>query len=221
MAHQQLNLLSSYATENRLNISNHMLKQIPAHLRSLHENIVQNPPYSWFPSTPALVEIMLSQVNIQPGMLGFDPSAGSGVLAEAMRSKGAIVDVIEIDPRLQTLLFQQGFNLVGSDFLKTEPRRLYDVILMNPPFSSLQQRGVDLEHIQRAYRCFLAPSGQLVSVVSASMSCHNCPRAQQFRGFLKRVEANVIALPLEIFWSSERPVTVECSLIVTRKLPLR
>jgi predicted RNA methylase len=221
MVCQQLNLLSGYAAEGHLNSSNHILKPIPSHLRSLHENIVQNPPYSWFPSTPALVEMMLSQINIQPGMLGLDPSAGSGVLAEAMRSKGAIVDVIEVDSRLQTLLFQQGFNLVGDDFLKTEPSKLYDVILMNPPFSSLQQKGVDLEHIQRAYRYFLATSGQLVSVVSASMSCRNCPRAQQFRGFLKRIQANVIALPLEIFWSSERPVTVECSLIVTRKLPLR
>jgi 2-polyprenyl-3-methyl-5-hydroxy-6-metoxy-1,4-benzoquinol methylase len=114
MTHHQLNLLSNYEVKGSLNISNHTLKPLPAHLRSLHENIIQNPPYSWFPSTPALIEIMLSQVNIQPGMLGLDPSAGTGVLAEAMRSKGAIVDVIEIDPRLQTLLIFSKRNPVGS-----------------------------------------------------------------------------------------------------------
>lgn len=196
------------------------LNRIPEHLRSLQTDIIRNPPYSWFPSTLALVEIMLSHVNIQPGMQGLDPSAGSGILAEVMRSRGAIVDVIEINPRLQALLFQQGFNLVGSDFLKTEPCKEYDVILANPPFSSPHQKGVDLEHIQRAYYRFLAASGQLVSVVSASMNCRNCPRSQRFKAFLRCVRADVIDLPLEIFWSSDRPVTVDCWLVVCKKLPL-
>lgn len=161
---------------------------------------------------------MLQQVKIQSGMIALEPSAGSGVLAQAMREVGAVVDVVELDPRFQALLFQQGFKVVGNDFLTTKATQLYDLILMNPPFSaSFEQRGVDLAHIQYAYEEFLAPSGQLVSVVSNSMNCKNCPRAQQFRRCLKRIDATLLDLPLEIFWGSDRPVTVESRLVVAHK----
>lgn len=187
-------------------------------LRSLYDLILESPPYSWFPSTPELAKIMLKQISSQPGMVALELSAGSGILAHAMRERGAVVDVIELDSRFQALLFQQGFKIVGSDFLTTKATKLYDLILMNPPFStSFEQRGVDLTHIQHAYREFLAPDGQLVSVVSNSMNFKNCPRAQAFRRFLKQINATLIALPLEIFWGSDRPVTVESRLVVAHK----
>jgi len=187
-------------------------------LRSLYDSILKCPPYGWFPSTPELAKMMLQQVKVQSGIIALEPSAGSGVLAQAMREVGAVVDVFELDPRFQALLFQQGFKVVGNDFLTTKATQLYDLILMNPPFSaSFEQRGVDLAHIQHAYREFLAPGGQLVSVVSNSMNCKNCPRAQQFRRFLKRIDAPLLDLPLEIFWGSDRPVTVESRLVVAHK----
>jgi hypothetical protein len=76
---------------------------------------------------------------------------------------------------------------------------------------------VDLDMIQRAYHLFLASSGRLVSVVSNSMNIKNDERSQTFRGFLKQTKANVIKLPLEIFWGTLRPVTVETYLIVIDK----
>lgn len=190
----------------------------PSKLRSLYDEILQSPPYGWFPSTPELTEIMLEQVVIEARMQALEPSAGSGVLAEAMRNQGIEVDVIERDPRFQLLLFQQGFRLVGQDFLACQPIQQYDLILMNPPFSaSIHQRGVDLLHIKRAYDEFLAANGQLVSVVSNSMKHTSCPRAQHFRSFLHRVQAELIELPFEIFWNSDRPVTVESHLVIIRK----
>lgn len=187
-------------------------------LRTLYDSILKSPPYSWFPSTPELAKMMLEQVTIQSGIIALEPSAGSGILAQAMRQRGAVVDVVELDPRFQALLFQQGFKVVGSDFLNTKATQLYDLVLMNPPFSaSFEQRGIDLAHIRYAYGEFLAPGGQLVSVVSNSMNCKNCPRAQQFRRFLKRIDATLLDLPLEVFWGSDRPVTVESRLVVAHK----
>jgi predicted RNA methylase len=191
---------------------------LPFKLQSLYDEILQNPPYGWFPSTPELTEIMLEQVIVEAGMQALEPSAGSGILAEAMQNQGIEVDVIERDRRFQLLLFQQGFRLVGQDFLTCQPMQLYGLILMNPPFSaSVHQRGVDLVHIKRAYDEFLTPNGQLVSVVSNSMRHTSCPRAQNFRRFLQRAQAKLIELPLEIFWNSDRPVTVESRLVVIRK----
>lgn len=183
----------------------------------LYQKVKETPPYSWFPSSPQLIKIMLEEAQITPGLYGLEPTAGDGVLAEAMVQSGAIVDVIEIDLLLRQILFQKGFNLVGSDFLTSQPQRQYNRILMNPPFSTNKVRGIDLDMIQRAYHLFLASSGRLVSVVSNSMNIKNDERAQTFRGFLKQTKANVIKLPLEIFWGTLRPVTVETYLIVIDK----
>jgi predicted RNA methylase len=183
----------------------------------LYQKVKETPPYSWFPSSPQLIKIMLEEAQITPGLYGLEPTAGDGVLAEAMVQAGAIVDVIEIDLLLRQILFQKGFNLVGSDFLTSQPQRQYNRILMNPPFSTSQVRGIDLAMIQRAYHLFLASSGRLVSVVSNSMNIKNDERSQTFRGFLKQTKANVIKLPLEIFWGTLRPVTVETYLIVIDK----
>ena len=183
----------------------------------LYQKVKETPPYSWFPSSPQLIKIMLEEAQITPGLYGLEPTAGDGVLAEAMVQAGAIVDVIEIDLLLRQILFQKGFNLVGSDFLTSQPQRQYNRILMNPPFSTYKVRGIDLDMIQRAYHLFLASSGRLVSVVSNSMNIKNDERSQTFRGFLKQTKANVIKLPLEIFWGTLRPVTVETYLIVIDK----
>ncbi|VXD16761.1 methyltransferase [Planktothrix paucivesiculata] len=183
----------------------------------LYQKVKETPPYSWFPSSPQLIKIMLEEAQITPGLYGLEPTAGDGVLAEAMVQSGAIVDVIEIDLLLRQILFQKGFNLVGSDFLTSQPQRQYNRILMNPPFSTYKVRGIDLDMIQRAYHLFLASSGRLVSVVSNSMNIKNDERSQTFRGFLKQTKANVIKLPLEIFWGTLRPVTVETYLIVIDK----
>ncbi len=60
-----------------------------------------------------------------------EPNAGDGRLALAARQAGAIVEVIEIDPILRQILFQQGLKLVGSDFMDTEPLHLYPRIIAN------------------------------------------------------------------------------------------
>ncbi|MFB2935572.1 class I SAM-dependent methyltransferase [Aerosakkonemataceae cyanobacterium BLCC-F154] len=182
----------------------------------LYDRIKETQPYSWFPSSPELIELIIEQAQILSGSYALEPTAGDGLLAQAMVKAGAIVDVIEINPLLQQILFQKGFNLVGSDFLTAKPQRRYNFILANPPFSTPEIRGVDLDIIQRTYDLFLANSGRLVSVASNSMNVRNEARAQ---AFLKRTSAKVLELPLEIFWGSARPVTVESYLVVIDKPP--
>ncbi|MDX2242227.1 MAG: class I SAM-dependent methyltransferase [Leptolyngbyaceae cyanobacterium bins.302] len=195
-----------------------IIPSLPQHLQPLYNNLLQNPPYGFFPSSAQLVRRILRYAQIQAGLEILEPSAGSGVLARAARAYGAIVDVIELDPRLQTLLIQQGFNLVGSNLMTATPTKLYPRIIANPPFSQSENlRGTDINHIQRMYQYFLAPGGRLVSVVSNSMNKRYCPRAEAFQHFLDRIPANVYDLPLEIFWETERPVTVEAYLIVAEK----
>ncbi|MEG4246238.1 class I SAM-dependent methyltransferase [Microcoleus sp. Pol10_D6] len=157
------------------------MNSLPIHPPNLYEKLLTNPPYSWFPSSEFVLEEMLKYAQVTPGIVALDPTAGEGAVARKLQSAGAVVDVIEINPLLQQILFQQGFNLVGSDFMKTEPQRLYRVLVANPPFSfSPLERGVDLTIIRRAFDLFLAPGGRLISVVSASHKEHQKRQDQRF-----------------------------------------
>ncbi|MGB3206875.1 MAG: class I SAM-dependent methyltransferase [Crinalium sp.] len=187
----------------------------------LYKKVLRELPFSWFPTPPKLMRYMLKLAAIKDGIDALDPTAGCGCLAEGMQSYGAKVDVIEINPSLRQLLYQKGLNLVGSDFFRTEPIQQYRLILANPPFSSPTEKGIDTEIIIRAYKLFLQPGGRLISVVSASKNIKNCPKAQNFRSFLKATNARVIELPLEIFWGSSRQVTVETSLVIINKKKLK
>lgn len=183
----------------------------------LYEQVRQNPPFAWFPTPPRLAEKMMKLAKIQPGTLALEPTAGCGYMAEQMRSLGATVDVIELDPVLQQILLQKNFNLVGTDFLSSYPQRQYDLIVANPPFSSPAERGIDTKIISRAYKLFLKPGGRLISIVLASIEIRNCPKSRAFRSLLKKTNAKVMKLPTDIFQESARPVIVETWLVAMKK----
>jgi predicted RNA methylase len=187
-------------------------------LQVLRQQLLEEMPYSWFPSSPLVADLIIKNAQIQSDHYCLDVCAGTGILAVKARETEATVHAIEINSTCQQILFQQVIELVGTDFMQTEPRRLYERIISNPPFSfSPQQRGVDLAIIQRAFQYFLAPGGRLISVVSASHKYARCPQAEAFRIWMKNVKAELIELPLEAFWKTERPVTVESWLLVVNK----
>lgn len=70
-----------------------------------------------------------------------EPSAGKGDLVNYIkgmmgRHEQYPIDVIEIDPHLQSMLIGEGYNVVWDDFLTYETYKEYSYIIMNPPFSN-------------------------------------------------------------------------------------
>ncbi|MGA7743870.1 MAG: DUF3560 domain-containing protein [Polyangia bacterium] len=128
-----------------------------------------------FPTPPALADRMVELAGIRAGDRVLEPSAGTGNLAKAIRSAvpGAHLDLIEIDPRLCSILQASGFEVSCCDFLAAsmpvcpDSEGGHDRVLMNPPFS----RGQDVAHILHALK-FLKPGGRLVAI------CANGPRQQ-------------------------------------------
>ena len=123
-----------------------------------------------FPTPPSLAARMVELAEIQPGMCVLEPSAGTGNLAKAIRSAvpGAHLDLIEIDPRLCSILQASGFEVSCCDFLAAsmpvcpDSEDGHDCVLMNPPFS----KGQDVAHILHALK-FLKPGGRLVALCAA------------------------------------------------------
>jgi hypothetical protein len=131
----------------------------------------------FFPTPKPLIDKMLSEAEIKPGMKVLEPSAGKGDIADAIKSQGANVDTVELRPVLRDILEAKGHNLVGDDFLKTTGQ--YDRIVMNPPF----ERGQDAQHVQHAWEQ-LKPGGKLVAIMSEGTFSRSDRRSAEFRQWL-------------------------------------
>ena len=67
----------------------------------LMARILENPPYSWFPSSEQVVSEIVVRAEIEPGDWVLDVCAGDGRLGLAARELSARVEAIEIDPRFR------------------------------------------------------------------------------------------------------------------------
>lgn len=166
----------------------------------------------FFPTPESCAGWIASEADIQSGMDVLEPSAGNGVLADAARKAGGNVDVVELEQQLRNILKEKGFNVVGSDFDEFTPDKLYDRVLMNPPFS----HDLDIKHVQKAFE-HLKPGGKLVAIVSTMAGERSNKRNQAFREWLDELGAREEKLPEGMFKESMNPTNVATKLLTLRK----
>lgn len=106
-----------------------------------------------------LVNSMVELASNRHGCRALEPSAGDGRIVHALIEAGCPVDAYEMDEEMSSRCAEIGANMLGGDFLRSDPAGEYDLIVMNPPF----QRGQAEKHIEHAYR-HLSPYGILISV---------------------------------------------------------
>jgi hypothetical protein len=154
----------------------------------------------FFPTPPAVVELMLQRAHIGHDMKVLEPSAGSGNIADAVKSRMNRVQVYvcEVNPRLQELLKLKGYSFAGYDCLDLEPEfNEFERVAMNPPF----ENGQDMKHVRHAYK-LLSPNGILVSIMAPGFEFRGDRQAVEFREWMESVGATVESLPDGSFKSS-------------------
>lgn len=124
---------------------------------------------------------LFNNLDLQPGDLVLEPSAGDGRLADGLvkRFPGIELHCGEISYTLRKILQVKGYTLVSDDFLEYAPGEVYDAIVMNPPFENQQ----DIDHIRHAFS-LLKPGGTLVSVTSRGWTFRSDAKATAFREFV-------------------------------------
>ncbi len=111
-----------------------------------------------------VVEKVIECACIDDSVRVLEPSAGGGALARACVKAGAkSVDCCELDPHEFAALVDEGIynNFFAGDFLAMTPAPIYDLVVMNPPFT----KGQDVLHVLHAYK-FLKPDSRLVAIVA-------------------------------------------------------
>ena len=122
----------------------------------------------FYPTPRSIINKMLSSIDFKLINSVLEPSAGKGDIEKLKYAhsyyynKSAIwdIDTIEINDNLQHVLKGKGYRTVHNDFLTYNTYKKYDVIIMNPPFSTGDKHLLKALEMQES-------GGQIVCLLNA------------------------------------------------------
>ncbi|MBT7306711.1 MAG: PLxRFG domain-containing protein, partial [Gammaproteobacteria bacterium] len=161
----------------------------------------------FFPTPAPVVERMLEEADIEPGMKVLEPSAGKGNIADALKEIGAEVEAIEPVGDLRSILEAKGHNVTGYDFMEFDGS--YDRVVMNPPFENSQ----DIEHVRHAFDLLNPNGGRVVAIMSEGPFFRKDKKAAAFRDWLEDLDGTSEQLPDGSFKESNTGVNTRLVVI--------
>jgi type I restriction-modification system DNA methylase subunit len=153
------------------------------------EYIDEKKEYQFFETPTELAKQLVEMADIQEGETVLEPSAGKARIASLINN----CDCVELNKDNRQYLKDNGFNLVGDEFLSFEKE--YDVIVANPPFSKQQ----DVDHVN--HMIDLAKR-RVVAVMSASVLFRDNKKTVAFRERIEDMGGTIEPLPDNIFAES-------------------
>lgn len=180
----------------------------------------------YFPTPAAVVDQMISEAGLTPGMTVLEPSAGLGAIASAAAAAGAVVDCVELNGQMAGRLVAAGAyrDVRCADFLDMSPPGsepiaatfqlpAYDRVLMNPPFA----RQADIAHVTHALS-FVKPGGRLVAVMSGGAEFRENKKTDEFRKLVADCGGWIERLPDDSFAASGTNVRTVMAVIPSKEI---
>lgn len=160
--------------------------------------------FQFFPTPAELAKKVVALAEIRDGERCLEPSAGRGAIAQFMPG----CDCIELNPDNAAYLREHGFNVVHDDFMTFEPKKEYDVIVMNPPFNKGQAVRHVTKAIQMAKRC-------VVAITDFGITFRNDKSTAEFRELVKSHGGTIE--PVEKGAFKESGTMIKTCIITVRK----
>jgi len=170
------------------------------------EKVNDKKKFQFFATCETEADEMRKLSGYKPGMKIGETSAGHGDLVDPYPKED--VTVYELFEDNIKILKEKGYNPREGDFLEVVPEELFDIILMNPPFT----KGQDMKHILHSYK-FLKPKGRMVSIASTSWGKGSQKAQKDFRRWLAEVGAEVTQIEAGAFKESGTSVATTMILI--------
>ncbi|MHC1728538.1 MAG: methyltransferase [Syntrophobacteraceae bacterium] len=147
--------------------------------------------FGFFETPRDLAKSVIDFADIHTSHSILEPSAGTGALLAPLGEPKDLLDTldivcVEIQPPNVKILRTKGYPCGQADFLKCYSNRLFDRVIMNPPFA----KQADVDHVMHAYK-FLKPGGRLVSIMSAGVNFRDNKKAQAFNDLLADTDGEI------------------------------
>lgn len=142
-------------------------------------------PHSLYETPNSVIDELFDFANLPQGEeYHFDllePHAGTGRIAAKLQSRlpNSNLHVCEIDETSQDELVENGYTLIGKDFLNDALPQQYDFIVANPPFSGTSY----IEHVRRIFDA-LKPGGVAGIILPESFLWRSEKKSRTFRNWL-------------------------------------
>lgn len=166
----------------------------------------------FYPTPEHIGRQLLRHVDWKHVTAILEPSAGKGDLLRLVKGQAKIVECIELDPNLQAILRDQGYNVIGDDFLIHDTYTSYDLIIMNPPFSD------GAKHLLKALD-LCKHGGQVCCILNAETLRNPCDRYREKLVDMLLEHGAEIEYVKNGFSRSEHRTDVEVALIYVNILP--
>jgi phospholipid N-methyltransferase len=187
-------------------------------IRELERQFVGKKIDGFFPTPPELAAEIVRKAGIVEGERILEPSAGLGHLAEAITEAHPDNELICIEyyEPLADALKLKGFECFNMDFLHLSEysnfskSKMFDKIIMNPPFENLQ----DIDHVLTAWD-LLKSGGRIVAIMAGNKS-RETGKVKDFMQFVDQYgtwEEN----PTGSFASAFRPTGVNTITVILDK----
>jgi hypothetical protein len=173
----------------------------------------------FFPTPVNIIDKMLFGIDFKQINSVLEPSGGKGDILDFVKNKlkysrssycnnniNFDIDTIEIDQNLQHILKGKGYRIVHNDFLTYNTYKKYDLIIMNPPFSSGDK------HLLKAVEMQIT-GGQIVCILNAETLKN--PYTNTRKDLINKLEQYnaTIEYIQDAFLDAERVTHVEIALI--------
>lgn len=147
-----------------------------------------------------LADRVVELADIRPGMVVLEPNAGRGRLALAVRRACPEAEIVcvELLEENAVELRKLGFKVLRQSFLDLtlDQARIYDRIVMNPPFSKL----ADAKHIRHALG-FMRSGSRIVAIGSSGLRWRTTAAVTDLREILSAWDATWEDVPAGAFSS--------------------
>ncbi len=134
----------------------------------------------FFPTPKRLIDELIAIAEIKKGDKILEPSAGKGDILDAIKKRyqdDVKLSACEINYSLRELLKLKDYEIIGNNFLEVD--RVFDKIIMNPPF----ENGQDIDHVLHALT-LLNKGGRVVAIMSEGVFFRSFKKEKEFRDLL-------------------------------------
>lgn len=174
----------------------------------------------FYPTPDKMIKKMVDGLNFKMIRTVLEPSAGKGNIVEYLQKEAKKVlgswtreenfldvDCIEKDQNLRHILKGNGMRVVHDDFLTYDTMKMYDLIIMNPPFSD------GCRHLLKAMEMQEITGGAIVCLLNAETLKNQCSNDRIL--LAKKIEQSngTVEYVQSAFMEAERKTPVEVALV--------
>lgn len=144
-----------------------------------------------------------------------DPSAGKGDILDCISKfteyyREKYLYAIEIEPDLQYILQEKHYKVIDSDFLQYNGKIIFDLVVMNPPFSNGD------EHLLKAWD--MLHEGDIVCLLNKETVDNPCNKQRKLLQTIIKENKGTVEYLGKCFSTAERKTNVDVVMVRLKKV---